>query len=88
MSIKSMSMIVLGSILLGVLSGFLASSIVVGVLLPVLLIVFYVMWKYMKSESPDIKREEEILEGVKTVKPQETPVTEQPTYYQDSKDRV
>ena len=34
------------------------------------------------------KREEEILEGVKTVKPQETPVTEQPTYYQDSKDRV
>lgn len=70
MSIRNISLIVVGSILLGVLSGFLANSIVVGILLPVLLIVFYVMWKYMKSESPDIKKEGEILEGAQTINPQ------------------
>lgn len=83
-----MSMIVLGSILLGVLSGFLADSIVIGVLLPILLIVFYVMWKYMKSEPQEEKKEGDILEGVQTQNSQNIQSPEQPTYYQDSKDRV
>lgn len=81
-------MIVLGSILLGVLSGFLADSIVIGVLLPILLIVFYVMWKYMKSEPQEEKKEGDILDGVQTQNSQNIQSTEQPTYYQESKDRV
>jgi len=84
MSIRNISLIVVGSILLGVLSGFLANSIVVGILLPVLLIVFYVMWKYMKSESPDIKKEEEILDGVQTNNPQ----NQSPQNTQTPQDRV
>ena len=83
-----MSMIVLGSILLGVLSGFLADSIVIGVLLPILLIVFYVMWKYMKSEPQEEKKEGDILEGVQTQNSQNIQSPEQPTYYQEPKDRV
>ena len=88
MSIKNISLVVVGALILGVVGGFLANSIVVGILLPVLLIVFYVMWKYMKSEPQDRKKEEEILEGTQTKNSQNMPTPEQPTYYQESKDRV
>mgnify|MGYP000901440448 CR=1 FL=1 len=84
MNIKNMSLIVLASIILGVVAGFLAQSIVVGILLPVLLVVFYAMWKYMKFE-PEVPKEEDILKGVKTENPQ---ASQQPTYYQEPKDKV
>lgn len=88
MSIKNISLVVLGALILGVVGGFLANSIVVGILLPILLIVFYVMWKYMKSEPQDRKKEEEILEGAQTKNSQNIHSPKQPTYYQESKDRV
>ena len=88
MSIKNISLVVIGALILGAVGGFLANSIVVGILLPVLLIVFYVMWKYMKSEPQGRGKEGEILEGVQTKNPQNMPTPEQPTYYQESKDRV
>ena len=88
MSIKNISLVVVGALILGVVGGFLANSIVVGILLPVLLIVFYVMWKYMKSEPQDRKKEEEILEGAQTKNSQNIHSPKRPTYYQEPKDRV
>ena len=88
MSIKNISLVVVGALILGVVGGFLANSIVVGILLPILLIVFYVMWKYMKSEPQDRKKEEEILEGAQTKNSQNIHSPKQPTYYQEPKDRV
>jgi len=74
MSIKNISLILIGSILMGIVGGFLARSIFVGIILPVLLIVFYVMWKYMKSEPQEGKKEGEILDGIQTVNPQNQPL--------------
>ena len=88
MSIKNISLVVIGALILGAVGGFLANSIVVGILLPVLLIVFYVMWKYMKSEPQEERKEGDILEGVQSVNPQKTQAPQQPTYYQEPKDRV
>lgn len=88
MSIKNISLVVIGALILGVVGGFLANSIVVGILLPVLLIVFYVMWKYMKSEPQGRGKEGEILEGVQTKNSQNIHSPKQPTYYQAPKDRV
>lgn len=88
MSIKNISLVVVGALILGVVGGFLANSIFVGILLPVLLIVFFFMWRYMKSEPQGGGKEGEILEGVQTKNPQNMPTPEQPTYYQEPKDRV
>ena len=88
MSIKNISLVVVGALILGVVGGFLANSIFVGILLPVLLIVFFFMWRYMKSEPQGGGKEGEILEGVQTKNPQNMPTPEQPTYYQEPKDKV
>jgi len=88
MSIKNISLVVVGALILGVVGGFLANSIFVGILLPVLLIVFFFMWRYMKSEPQGGGKEGEILEGVQTKNSQKIHSSKQPTYYQAPKDRV
>jgi nitrate/nitrite transporter NarK len=89
MSIKNMSLVIVGALILGVISGFLARSIFVGIALPILLVIFFVMWRYMKNnpEKPKITKEENNVSPVTSDNiPQQK--TEEPTYYQPPKERV
>ncbi len=89
MSIKNMSSIIVGALILGVIGGFLARSIFVGIALPVLLIGFFVMWRYMKNnpEKPKTEEEKSTVPPVTVGNvPQEK--TEKPAYYQPPKERV
>lgn len=81
MDIKSISLVTVGAVILGVISGFLAKSIFVGIALPILLVVFFVMWRYMQNnlEKPKTSESEVNVPEQKT---------EESTYYQPPKEGV